>query len=101
MARLIADWDALDDQEKVFARSPLAHIDFLIYNSLTKRPLQIIEADGWHPHKESEVQQARDALKDQILAKFGLCPHRISTTDTVNERTIMKTLQAICTLSEA
>ena len=95
LARLIADWDALDEQEKVFAGSPLAHVDFLIYNSLTKRPLQTIEVDGWHFHKESEVQQLRDALKDQILMKFGFCPHRISTTDTVNDETIMKMLQAI------
>ena len=95
LTRLIADWDALDEQEKVFAGSPLAHVDFLIYNSLTKRPLQTIEVDGWHFHKESEVQQLRDALKDRILVKFGLCPHRISTTDTVNDETIMKMLQAI------
>ena len=95
LARLIADWDALDEQEKVFAGSPLAHVDFLIYNSLTKRPLQTIEEDGWHLHKESEVQQLRDVLKDQILVKFGLCQHRITTTDTVNDDTIMKMLQAI------
>lgn len=95
LARLIADWDALDEQEKVFAGSPLVHVDFLIYNSLTKRPLQTIEVDGWHFHEESEVQQLRDALKDQILMKFGLCPHRISTTDTVNDETVMKMLQAI------
>ena len=95
LARLIADWDVLDEQEKVFAGSPLAHVDFLIYNSLTKRPLQTIEVDGWHFHEESEVQQLRDALKDQILMKFGLCPHRISTTDTVNDETVMKMLQAI------
>ena len=94
LARLIADWDALDEQEKIFAGSPLAHVDFLIYNSLTKRPIQTIEVDGWHFHKESEVQQLRDALKDQILMKFGLCPHRISTTDTVNEEAVMKMLLA-------
>ena len=95
LSRLIADWDALNEQEKAFAESPLAHVDFLIYNSLTKRPLQAIEVDGWHFHKGSEVQQSRDALKDRILTKFGLCPHRISTTDTVNEETIVKMLQAI------
>ena len=35
LSRLIADWDALSEQEKAFAKSPLAHVDFLIYNSLT------------------------------------------------------------------
>lgn len=94
LSRLIADWEVLDEREKVFAESPLAHIDFLIYNSLTKRPLQTIEVDGWHFHKESEAQLSRDALKDKILMKFGLCPHRVSTMDTVNEETIMKMLLA-------
>ena len=94
LSRLIADWGVLDEQEKTFAESPFSHVDFLIYNSLTKRPLQAIEVDGWHFHKESESQQSRDALKDRILTKFGLCPHRISTADTVNEKTVMKILQA-------
>ena len=95
MSRLIADWSVLDEQEKTFAESPFAHVDFLIYNSLTKRPLQAIEVDGWHFHKGSEAQQSRDALKDRILAKFGLCPHRISTTDMVNEETIVTFLTQI------
>lgn len=93
LSRLIADWDVLDEQEKAFAESPLTHVDFLIYNSLTKRPLQAIEVDGWHFHKESEVQQSRDALKDRILIKFGLCPHRISTTATINIEAMMDILK--------
>ena len=89
LARLIADWSLLDEQEKAFASSPLAHVDFLIYNTLTKQPLQTIEVDGWHFHKENEVQQSRDAIKDRILARFGLCPVRISTTATVNVETMV------------
>lgn len=88
LSRLIADWSLLTDIERTFAESPYSHVDFLIYNSLTKQPLQTVEVDGWRFHKNSEAQQQRDALKDQILTKFGLCPHRISTTDTVNVDTI-------------
>lgn len=88
LSRLIADISLLDDKEKAFAESPFSHVDFLIFNSLTKQPLQTIEVDGWHFHKESNVQQSRDSLKDQILIKFGLCPHRIVTTDIVNVETI-------------
>lgn len=92
LLRLIADWNMLDEQEKAFAESPLAHVDFLIYNSLTKQLLKTIEVDGWHFHKESEAQQSRDVLKDTILTKFGLCPLRISTTATVNLETMINFL---------
>lgn len=93
LLRLIGDWSMLTDEERAFAESPFSHVDFLIYNSLTKQPLQTIEVDGWQFHKNSEVQRHRDALKDQILTKFNLNPHRISTTDTVNVETIKSLLQ--------
>lgn len=93
LSRLIGDWNLLTDEEQSFAESPFSHVDFLIYNSLTKQPLQTIEVDGWQFHKNSDVQQYRDTLKDQLLIKFGLCPHRISTTDTVNVETIKSLLQ--------
>lgn len=90
LSRLIGDWSSLNEEEKAFAENPFSHVDFLIYNSLTKQPLQTIEVDGWNFHKKSDVQQSRDALKDRLLTKFGLCPHRISTTETVNVETIKK-----------
>ncbi len=90
LSRLIADWSLLDDKEKAFAESPFSHVDFLIYNSLTKKPLHAIEVDGWHFHKGSDSQQSRDALKDRIFSKLGIRLLRISTTDTVNEETMMK-----------
>ena len=95
LSRLIADWEVLDDEEKVFAESPLSHVDFLLYNFLTKQPLCAIEVDGWHFHKESDVQQSRDALKNQIFSKLGLHLLRLSTTDTVNQETIKNSLLQI------
>lgn len=92
LSRLISNWESLEDNEKSFAESPFSHTDLLIYNSLTKQPLCAIEVDGWHFHKDSEVQEARDALKNQIFIKLGLRLLRISTTDTVNQETINKLL---------
>lgn len=83
LSKLISDWSLLNAEERAFVESPFAHVDFLIYNSITKRPQMAIEVDGWHFHKESSVQEARDTLKDSILSKCHLTLHRISTTDTV------------------
>lgn len=83
LERLIADVSLLDAEERAFVKSPLSHVDFLVYNSLTKRPLLVIEVDGWSFHKGSATQQARDALKDRLLSKYDLPPYRIFTTDMV------------------
>ena len=74
LERLIADVSLLDAEERAFVKSPLSHVDFLVYNSLTKRPLLVIEVDGWSFHKGSATQQARDALKDRLLSKYDLPP---------------------------
>lgn len=95
LSRLIADRNHLEDKEKAFAESPFSHVDFLLYNSLTKQPICAIEVDGWHFHKENDAQQLRDELKNQIFTKSGLPLLRISTTDTVNRETIKKSLSAI------
>ena len=94
LSRLIADWSSLNEKEKAFAESPLAHVDFLVYNSLTKQPMQVFEVDGWQFHQNNEAQQSRDQLKDSLLTKFGLCPQRISTTDRFNVETCINMLSA-------
>lgn len=93
LSKLVADWKLLNEQEKTFAESPFSHVDFLVYNSLTKEPIQIIEVDGWHFHEDNEAQKARDTIKDAILTKLGIRFNRISTTTTVNVATIYQILQ--------
>lgn len=88
LSRLITDYDGLETHEIAFISNSLSHIDFLLYNSITKKPLMAIEVDGWKYHKLSEVQQSRDKLKDSILTKYGLKPYRISTIDTITVETI-------------
>lgn len=91
--KLIRDYQKLSERERKFVQSPYAHVDFLLYNTLTKSALLTFEVDGWSYHKGREVQQARDALKDQILDKYNLTPIRISTTDTVTEDSIKDTIE--------
>ena len=92
LSRLITDFNGLETQEIAFITNALSHVDFLVYNSITKKPLMTIEVDGWKYHNQSEVQQSRDKLKDNILSKYGLKPYRIYTVDTVNVETIEEML---------
>lgn len=93
LSLLIADDSVLDEREKSFALSHLSHVDFLLFNKLTKMPLRAVEVDGWQFHKESEAQQERDSAKDAILQKIGLGLTRLSTTDTVTSETIIKLIK--------
>ena len=90
--KLIADWESLDKTEMEFAKNPLSHVDFLIYNTITKKPQMAIEVDGWKYHVQSEVQQARDVIKNTIFSKIGLPLKRLSTTETVNEENLSNVL---------
>ena len=47
LSKLIADPALLDAEERAFVESPFSHVDFLIYNAITKQPLLPIEVDGW------------------------------------------------------
>src|SRR5574344_1143666 len=87
LSRLIVDGRVTSDEQKRFVNSPLSHVDFLLYNTITKRPLLCMEVDGWQFH-HTEVQKRRDIIKDKILDKYGLKPVRLSTTSVVTIDTI-------------
>ena len=91
LSRLIAGGHDLSDGERKFINSPLSHVDFLLYNTITKRPLLCIEVDGWQFH-HTEVQKHRDAIKNEILDKYGLKLVRLSTISVVTIDTIKNIL---------
>ena len=95
LSRLIADISVLNDMERTFVESPFSHVDFLIYNTITKQPKMTIEVDGWQYHKGNEAQESRDVLKDEILWKYGLKPWRISTVDVIDVAVVMNKLRDI------
>lgn len=93
LCELILDGSLLNDEEKAFSESKFAHVDLLIYNNITKKPVMAIEVDGWHYHKGNSVQQSRDKLKDSILNKYKLSLYRICTTDIVTVDTLKELLK--------
>jgi hypothetical protein len=95
LSRLIADVSVLNDMEKTFVESQFSHVDFLVYNTITKQPKMTIEVDGWQYHKENKMQESRDMLKDEILGKYALKPWRISTVDIIDVAVVKNKLRDI------
>ena len=68
---LIRNSDLLTEEERTFKNRLGSHIDFLLYNRISKKPVLAIEVDGFAYHQNGgEQQQRRDRLKDTILKKI-------------------------------
>lgn len=76
---LIRDHEKLTDEERRYATHPNTHVDFLIYNRITKSPVLAVEVDGFHYHKEGTQQAERDQLKNSIFAKYEIPLLRLPT----------------------
>ena len=76
---LLKDLSILNDDELRFATNPLTHLDFLIYNHISKKPILAVEVDGFSYHKEGSVQRNRDIMKNNILDKFNIPLVRFKT----------------------
>jgi len=92
LSRLITDKSLLSDEERNFVESSLSHVDFLLYNTITKNPLLCIEVDGWKYHN-TEVQQFRDRMKDAILERYNLPIKRLPTNSVVTVEILVNTIQ--------
>ena len=78
----------LNDEERKYVCHYATHVDFLIYNRVTKLPVLAIEVDGWKYHQKGSRQAERDRMKDSILSLYGIELIRLSTTGS-GERNII------------
>src|SRR5690606_31125766 len=92
---LLKDFSKLNEREIKYAKNPLTHLDFLIYNKLGKVPVLAIEVDGFEYHKIGSRQDERDKLKDIILAKYDLPALRFKTNESDEERRLINKLNEI------
>ncbi len=98
---LFRDWGRMSSEEKRFVGTGLSHLDFLIYNTITKQPLLAIEVDGYYYHKADSLQGERDRLKNHILELYQIPLIRFKTNGS-GEREVLKTaLDRICGKSAA
>ena len=95
MNTLIKDKTLLTEEEIKYASHHSTHIDFLIYNKLSKKPVLAIEVDGYKNHKENTIQHKRDLLKNSILSKYNISLVRLSTNGSEEEKIIRNRLDEI------
>lgn len=92
---LVLDYESLNNDEIKYAKNHLTQVDFLVYSKASKKPLLVIEVDGYAYHNESKVQMRRDNLKNSILNKSELKILRLNTTGSNEKSRIMKKLREI------
>lgn len=95
LRQLIRDWTLLNDEERRYASNGATHLDFLIYNRVSKLPVMAVETDGYQFHKQGTRQSERDRIKDRILDRYALPLLRLSTTGTDEEAKIKDQLSKI------
>ena len=86
---------SLNDEECKYISHYSTHLDFLIVNHVTKKPVLAIETDGHNFHHEETDQHQRDERKNHILDVYGLPLLRLSTTGSGEKDKIMKALKDI------
>lgn len=58
---------------------PATHLDFLIYNRISKKPILAVEVDGYTFHKDGTAQAERDKMKNHILDLYHVPYLRFAT----------------------
>lgn len=81
--------------ERKYVSHHNTHIDFLIYNKISKIPLLAVEVDGYKYHKEDNKQKERDILKNNILSKYNIPLIRLTTNGSREESIIRSKLNNI------
>lgn len=92
---LIRNPEKLEEDECRFAMNVLTHTDFVIFNKLDKRPVLVVEVDGYAFHADNPKQLERDKMKDRILQKYGIPILRIKTNESGEETRLRNNLNRI------
>jgi len=81
VGKLITDLSGLDEEEKRYITHPWTHVDFLFYNSISKKPLFALEVDGIRHHEQNIEQSVRDAIKNKAFEQCGIQLYRFKTNE--------------------
>ena len=89
---LIDNPELLNEKEYKYAMNPATHLDFLIYNRISKKFVLAIEVDGYKYHKNGTVQASRDLLKNHIMEMYEMPLLRLKTNGSGEKEKIIEML---------
>ena len=87
--------DLLTPEEREFVHHPNSHVDFAVYSRSHKKPLLVIEVDGYRYHSQDPEQIERDNKKDLIMEKYSTPILRFATNGSNEEEILLNTLNVI------
>lgn len=90
----------LNDDECLYAMNPATHVDFLVYNRISKRAILAIEVDGYAFHQKKTAQAKRDLLKNHIFELYYIPLLRFSTTGSGEREKIINMLNKILNIGD-
>lgn len=92
---LINDMSLLAEREYNYVSNPCTHVDFVIYNKLSKLPVCIVEVDGYAFHKKGTKQHERDKMKNNILHKYNIPWIRFATNGSGEKERLIDFLRGL------
>lgn len=92
---LIHDTSLLNDVERQYAQNSATHLDFLIYNRVSKKPVLAVEVDGFQYHQTGTTQARRDIMKDHILELYEIPCLRFATNGSGEKEILTQKLQEL------
>jgi len=92
---VIRDYTLLDIEEQSYAKNCATHLDFLIYDQVSKKTILAIEVDGYQYHKKGTTQAIRDQKKDHILQLYNIPFLRLTTNGSNEKDKIINKLDSI------
>lgn len=90
---LIKNSELLNEREYAYIMNSATHLDFLIYNKISKKPIMGIEVDGYKYHKKETEQASRDLLKNHVMELYGISLLRLKTNGSGERERIKEELQ--------
>lgn len=93
LATLVKNYEPLTEGERQYARNPLTHVDFLLFNQMDKQPVLAIEVDGTGFHEAGSKQAERDMKKNSILEKCAVPLLRLRTDGSGEKEKIKNALK--------